>query len=776
MFSYNQKSRVDMFKKNTTSLFLASAVFVVSCIVYVYIFLISARDEVRRLNAWVDHSKIVISQVYITMTEQEAVLADQRGYLLTGDSRFLTQFKNNQDDLLISVRKLVELTNDNPEQNRKADEIHDFSLQYVSYLTERKDAYKDMYRSYDQTQLDRFISGLDTVDLLHERLSSLIFSFLEKENLILKERISAANEKRAEYGQNMVLSLFGACALIMLMNWVLFQEQKKFFLDSERLRNIDDRHKLAIKAVNDGIFDWDIGNKTIFLSSQIFKMCGYDKNDYDGPLIGLAAYMDGLNLLDLIHPDDITAFKQNLDHFVNGLTSEYTNIFRVKHANGYWIWVCARGGGIFGSAGKPIKLIGSHSDITAQKQMEERLKKEMEEAEGSSKAKMEFLAHMSHEIRTPLTTVSGIAEILERQSNKFDEKQNSLIKTLITSTTTLKDLINDVLDFSRIDSGEITLEKNKIQLDTLLAEVVSIMSVQAIEKNIEFKADHSNIAHLVFEGDQIRLRQILINLVGNAIKFTEKGGVSILSKLDCFVPENASAVLSIKVIDTGIGISPLYHEIIFDKFKQVDDTISKRFGGTGLGLPISRSLAQMMGGALTVDSKVGEGSTFALEIPIKILNPDEVVENKILEKRRYAGHIEANLKSLKPDDDQKVLMVEDYEGNVVVIGYILDEFGIKYDVARNGIEALDKFKNDRYKVILMDLQMPKMDGLTATLKIRELEKQLNLPVTPIIGMTAHATFKDKNNCIESGMNDFISKPIDQSNLVNSLMKYLKEVL
>lgn len=763
-----------MFKKNTTSLFLASAVFVVSCIVYVYIFLISARDEVRRLNAWVDHSKIVISQVYITMTAQEAVLADQRGYLLTGDSRFLIQFKNNQDDLLISVGKLVELTNDNPEQNRKADEIHDFSLQYVSYLTERKDAYKDMYRSYDQTQLNGFISGLDTVDLLHERLSSLIFSFLEKENLILKERISAANEKRAEYGQNMVLSLFGACALIMLMNWVLFQEQKKFFLDSERLRNIDDRHKLAIKAVNDGIFDWDIQNKTIFLSSQIFKMCGYDKDDYDGPLIGLAVYVDGLNLLDLIHPDDITAFKQNLDHFVNGLTSEYTNIFRVKHANGYWIWVCARGGGIFGSAGKPIKLIGSHSDITAQKQMEERLKKEMEEAEGSSKAKMEFLAHMSHEIRTPLTTVSGIAEILERQSNKFDEKQNSLIKTLITSTTTLKDLINDVLDFSRIDSGEITLEKNKIQLDTLLAEVVSIMSVQAIEKNIEFKADHSNIAHLVFEGDQIRLRQILINLVGNAIKFTEKGGVSILSKLDCFVPENASAVLSIKVIDTGIGISPLYHEIIFDKFKQVDDTISKRFGGTGLGLPISRSLAQMMGGALTVDSKVGEGSTFALEIPIKILNLDEVVENKILEKRGYAGHIEANLKSLKPDDDQKVLMVEDYEGNVVVIGYILDEFGIKYDVARNGIEALDKFKNDRYKVILMDLQMPKMDGLTATLKIRELEKQLNLPLTPIIGMTAHATFKDKNNCIESGMNDFISKPIDQSNLLNSLMKYLKE--
>lgn len=773
MLGYTQEPRDDILKKNTTSLFVASSIFIAACIVYVYVFLDSVRMEVRNLNSLVYHSKSIISQVHATMTSQEGVLAEQRGYLVTGDARFLIQFDIRQRDLLNSATKLVELTKDNPEQNRRADEIADFSTQYVRYLNERKENYKDMYRVYNPAKLNGFISGLDTVNSLHGKLAALVNEFLEQESLILKERLAAADEKRSEYSRNMVLSLFGACTLIMLMNWILFQEQKRFFLDSERLRNIDDRHKVAVKAANDGVFDWDIKNKNIFLSSQIFKMCGYEKEDYDGSLLGLIAYMDGLNPLDLIHPDDIAIFKQNLDHFVAGRISEYSNTFRVKHSNGYWIWLYARGGGIFEQDGNPIKLIGTHSDITAQKQMEERLKKDMEEAEFSSKAKMEFLAHMSHEIRTPLTTVTGIAEILDRQLKGFDEKQRNLIKTLVTSSTTLKDLINDVLDFSRIDSGEITLEKNAVQVEALLSEVVSIMSVQAIEKNIAFKADHADISHLVFEGDQIRLRQILINLVGNAIKFTEQGSVRIESSLEVFVPESSAGILSIQVIDTGIGISPLYHDVIFDKFKQVDDTISKGFGGTGLGLPISKSLAEMMNGSLTVKSAAGEGSTFTLQIPIKILNAKEFFENRVSEIPSTLRALQGHQNASPIDKTQKVLMVEDYEGNVVVIGFILDELGVKYDVAKNGLEALEYFKQCKYKAILMDLQMPKMDGLTATLKIRELEKELNIPETPIIGMTAHATFKDKNNCLESGMNAFIPKPIDQTKLVDTLTKYLE---
>lgn len=772
MLRHNRENRAHMLRKNTTSLFIASAVFVAACLAYVYIFLISTRDEVRNLNAWVDHSKIVIAQVYVTMTLQEAMLAEQRGYLLTGDEKSLGNFERTQNNLKIATQRLVELTNDHPEQNRAADEIRDFSSQYIAYLNKRKDSFKDMYREYNQAQVDDFIKGLDTVNILHEKLSGLINTFLEQENILLKQRMEAANEKRADYGRNMIVSLFGSCALIMLMNWVLFQEQKRFFLDSERLRNIDDRHKIAVKAANDGVFDWDIKNKNIFLSSQIFKMCGYDKEDYDGSLLGLIPYMGGINPLDIIHPEDIDGFKQNLDYFRDGLTSEYCNTFRVKHSNGYWIWIYARGGGVFGEDGKPVKLIGSHSDITAQKQMEERLRKETEEAETSSKAKMEFLAHMSHEIRTPLTTVTGIAEILERQAHTLSERQRGLIKALVTSSTTLKDLINDVLDFSKIDSGEISLEKNEIELNTMLAEVISIMSVQSIEKNIDLKAEYADIENIAFEGDQIRLRQILINLVGNAIKFTEQGGVNVEVALHSFVPENSAGILVFKVADTGIGISPLYHEIIFDKFKQVDDTISKGFGGTGLGLPISKSLAEMMKGSLTVDSEVGKGSTFTLEIPVKILNVDDFIKNMASEKLSHSmnSHLELN----SEDEARKVLMVEDYEGNVVVIGYILDELGVDYDVARNGLEALEKLKQHQYKAILMDLQMPKMDGLTATLKIREHEKQQNLQETPIIGMTAHASLKDKNNCLESGMNDFIPKPIDQSKLVGALVKYLNK--
>lgn len=761
-----------MIKNNTTTLFVASAVFIFGCLMYVYFFINSSRDEVARLNEWVDHSKGVISQIHTVMTLQESILSEQRGMILTGDPKFLNAFQIKSEQLNAATQKLVDITNDNIDQNQSAQEIRDFSKEYVAILESRREKYKDIYKTYNPKLTNEFVQGTQKVEFAHDRLSDLVNQLLDRESDLLKERIAIADQKREDDGRNIILSLFGACALIMVMNWGLFHTQRRYFLDSERLRNIDDRHKIAIKATNDGVFDWNITDKTIFLSSQIFKMCGYEKDDYEGSLIGVIPHLSGTNPADLIHPDDLAVFKQNIKHFADGNTSEYSNVFRVKHANGYWIWVHARGGGVFDEDGKPMRMIGSHTDITVQKKMEDRLKKEMEEAEISSKSKMDFLAHMSHEIRTPLTTIMGIAEILARRASSFGEKERTLIKSLVTSSSTLKELINDVLDFSKIDSGEITLEKNPVQVAHLMGEIISIMTVQAVEKNLDFKVQHETLDELVFEGDQTRLRQILINLVGNAIKFTQHGSIQVICSLADLNTAESAAILNIKVIDTGIGVAPQYQEIIFDKFKQVDDTISKGFGGTGLGLPISKLLTEMMGGKLSVISEVCEGSTFTLELPIKILNLQDFIDSSS-QKLLALPHI-FSVPSLTVTGS-KVLLVEDYEGNIVVIGCILEDMGLSYDIARNGQEAIDMFVQHGYNIILMDLQMPKMDGLSATVKIREIEKTEQRSYrTPIIGMTAHATYKDKNSCLDAGMDEFLTKPIDQAKLVGALMRYIRK--
>lgn len=760
-----------MIKNSTTTLFIASAAFIVGCLLYVYFFINASRNQAIYLSEWVDHSEKIISQVYSVMTLQEAILSEQRGMLLTGDTKFLSSFEGKLDQLKISMDDLVKLTIDNPEQNKNAIDMRDYAKTYVELLDTRRLKFKDMFRGSDAKLLKDFIQGTQKVEIAHDKLSAQINHFLSRESQYLKERIVLADKKRDDVGRNIILSLLSACALIMVINWGLFQLQRRYYTDGERLRNLDDRHKIAVKATNDGVFDWNIRSQTIFLSAQIFKMCGLDKGDYEGSIMGLIPHLSGINPIDFIHPDDVTNFRQNIKHFAEGDTSEYCSVFRIKHANGYWIWILARGGGVFDDEGKPIRMIGSHTDITAQKKMEERLKKDMEEAEISSKSKMDFLAHMSHEIRTPLTTIMGIAEILARRSSAFAEKERTLIKSLVTSSSTLKDLINDVLDFSKIDSGEITLEKNPIKVATLIGEVVSIMTVQAIEKNLEFSVSHDNIEELVFEGDKVRLRQILINLVGNAIKFTQQGSVKVECQLHEFNSQESAAILIIKVVDTGIGVAQQNQETIFEKFKQADDTISKGFGGTGLGLPISKLLTNMMGGTLTLESEVCVGSTFILQIPIKILNLKDFIATNS-QKLPLSPYLNLGVDKTN-GDAPRILLVEDYEGNIVLIGCILEDLGLGYDIARNGQEAVDMFVQQKYSAILMDLQMPKLDGLSATIKIRELENAESRSYsTPIIGMTAHATYKDKNSCLEAGMNEFITKPIDQVKLVESLIQYI----
>lgn len=760
-------------RKTTANLYLASAIFVVACITYVFIYMDGERTATSNYGSWVEHSRNVVLVTEKMLGYFEGSLAEQRGYMLTGDQDFSKKFSGKTTELIALLDKLDTLTKDNRDQNDKVKVMKAIAAEYITLLQDRQRHYsaENAFSFELDVPTMGFWEGVQMIESLHRQFYAITDDFLGDEQKVLSRRLMEYNEKRQEFSRNFAVSLIGACVLIIFSNWIILTSQRRYLVERQALQMIDNRYRVAVRATNDGIFDWAINDKEIFLSSQIFKMCGYDLGDYSGSLEGLILFTKGKNPLDLIHPEDIQSFHSNLKLFQERKSSDYDSIFRVRHAKGHWIWVHARGGGIFNANGDPHRLIGSHTDITASKLMEERLRIEKEAADNSSKMKMEFLSHMSHEIRTPLTTISGVAEILQRSTTAYSDKERSLIKTLNTSSRTLKELINDVLDFSRIENGEVKIVNEKVRIGNLFEQVISIMSVQAIERNIEFVSNHTKFSDIVIEGDESRLRQILLNLCGNAIKFTEVGHVTInpyLSRLEN--DERADMYeLRIDVVDTGIGISGADLPRIFDQFYQVDGSVSKKYKGTGLGLPISKKLAEAMSGNVQAISQEGEGSTFSLILPVHVLNPERIFE--AVDPASPLPHIESPEE--RASRSKHVLLVEDYEGNVVVIGYMLDDLGYSYDVAHNGKEAVEKRKDGKYDAILMDIQMPVMDGITATTLIRRLEKDSNGEQrrVPIIGMTAHATNMDMEKCIEAGMDAYIAKPLNH----NEFIKKLEEV-
>jgi len=385
------------------------------------------------------------------------------------------------------------------------------------------------------------------------------------------------------------------------------------------------------------------------------------------------------------------------------------------------------------------------------------LETEKKKAEAANKAKSEFLANMSHEIRTPMHVITGLAQILA-VSQPLTPKQRDYVKTLQTSAKSLLILINDLLDISKIESQAIEIEKIPFSLFSLLAEIEDTTVVEARRKSLNFITTISIAPQLIVYGDPTRLRQILSNLCSNAVKFTDKGRVVLRVTADNG-DSDENCVVSFHVEDTGTGISPQKIDAIFEKFVQEDSSITRTHGGSGLGLAIAKTLAEIMGGSISVKSELGSGSVFSLRLPFAIAPDQRAAEEQPTTAipaepvAIHAGHI---------------LLVEDYQPNVLVAGILLEEFGYSYDVASNGELAVQKIAAKNYDAILMDVQMPRMNGLEATRLIRNIERQQDRPHQPIIGMTAHAFSGDRARCMESGMDDYICKPFSADELQTKL--------
>jgi PAS domain S-box-containing protein len=528
--------------------------------------------------------------------------------------------------------------------------------------------------------------------------------------------------------------------MVQAMNHLKVQRQ---LAESQiALQKSEQKYRLLAENSSDIIsrFSWD---KTfLYVSAACKKMLGYEPEE----LIGKSVYY-------LVHPDDMETVGSNHDEMIRKQCPSLIQCYRIRKKGGDYIWVETNSQVLINpDTGLVEEIVGVTRDISERREKEELLKAK-EVAEHSDKAKSAFLANLSHEIRNPMNAIIGMANTLSK--TLVDEQQLSYLNSILFSSKNLLNILNDILDFSKIEARRVSLTYSTFDIREMIGDLEKGFRPQAADRGLAFEVSFGREIPDEIYGDEQKINQVLNNLLSNAIKFTKTGTVTLTVGLAKGSPD----MLQFGVEDSGIGVRSEQIPHLFDSFRQLDISPRKEYQGTGLGLSIVKSLAELMNGHVRFESEFGKGSLVTFEVPLMGSGPENDAPREGGTFRQEGGY-QRNL---------KILIAEDEAINQVYLAGFLRSKGWEADTASNGILVLEKYINGTYDLILMDGQMPKMDGFEATRKIRDMERDTGKH-TPIIAITGYAIPGDRERFLKAGMDDYISKPIDEEKLLAAIQR------
>ncbi len=692
------------------------------------VFVTKCRSQPTETNEWTyikkngDRLTVMLTASAIRNSSGEII-----GYL--GIARDITAQKKAQEALKVSEERYRSIVEKSTDVIYKANKAGYFT--YVNPVAERVTGYtREELLTKRYAELVKEESRAAVVEFYKNQLSE------KKRTTYYEFPIMTKSGQELWIGQSVQLSDIARNDVEFTALAIDITERKNYergiYLQNEKYRNI-------ITNMNLGLLEVDVDERVQFVNQGFTELSGFESHE----ILGKKA---SDLFVSASHADLV---KEKTSQRSKGISDMYE--ISVTTKNGEQRWWMISGAPNYNDKGELIGSIGIHLDVTEKKQLELALESARLRAEESSRAKASFLANMSHEIRTPLNGIIGM--IRELSYEELNARQMKFVDNASTASQHLLSVLNNILDISKIEAGELSLEKHHFRLKDTVKDVKSMMTLRAREKGLLLNLDAHEIKSVTYIGDSARIRQILLNLVGNSIKFTSAGGVFV----ECQIIQKLEGVhtISISVEDTGIGMDEAYQKKLFNKFSQEDSSTSRKYGGTGLGMAITNEIVQLMNGNITVKSKKGEGTT------INIVFDLPVGDDNLL-KDEDSQLVASDLSKVR------ILLVEDNEFNRLVVCNTLNRYKCSVMEAENGQVALELLSKHSFDIILMDLQMPVMDGFETTRAIRN---QLGLGL-PIIALTGNAFKSELEQCLATGMNDYVTKPFEEAKLMGVITKTL----